>query len=495
MLPSCATRPGPRPGRRPPRPSRRAMPTPARRSTSTSACSATARRATARGRGRSTCCPGRATSRGASTRSGRRRTRRRPTRTSSRSSPTGCPGPPCRRGRFFLRRTGGTSSPTSRPSRRTSLQGGAQEARAAEGGRVVGGLDQARQGDVRGDRVPQVPRHRRARPTARRASELKDEWGHPIAPANLTKRWTFRGGAGRTEIATRLANGVLGTPMPAFLDAVEKPEDIWHLTNFILSLGPGAAALRDAGHGRLGVGGDSRRSQRRVLEEDRRPATSRSWARSSSIRATSIRSIDLVSVRAAYNDKEVAFHLTWDDPTESKGDGKQTFPDAIALQFPPQITAGHRAAVLPDGRRLATPCTCCAGSRARASPRPARTGRPSSRRSPAAKSAGKVVFANGQYRLVIKRPLAAKGEGAPDLPAGGVHAGRVPGVGRRSGGDGTEDVADLVVLSAAGGAAVEPAFRHSSRRGNPHAGGHDPRRPRGESRRDDVAHDRCDRRV
>ena len=69
-------------------------------------------------------------------------------------------------------------------------------------------------------------------------AELKDEWGHPIAPANLAKRWTFRGGAGRTEIATRIANGVLGTPMPAFLDAVEKPEDIWHLTNFIMSLGP-----------------------------------------------------------------------------------------------------------------------------------------------------------------------------------------------------------------------------------------------------------------
>src|ERR1051326_7908662 len=51
---------------------------------------------------------------------------------------------------------------------------------------------------------------------------LKDEWGHPIAPANLTKRWTFRGGASRTDIATRLANGVLGTPMPAFLDSVEK---------------------------------------------------------------------------------------------------------------------------------------------------------------------------------------------------------------------------------------------------------------------------------
>src|SRR3989441_8377622 len=68
--------------------------------------------------------------------------------------------------------------------------------------------------------------------------ELKDEWGHPIKPANLTKRWTFRGGAGRTDIATRLATGVLGTPMPAFIDPVEKPEDICHLTHYIQSLGP-----------------------------------------------------------------------------------------------------------------------------------------------------------------------------------------------------------------------------------------------------------------
>src|SRR2546428_1434275 len=68
--------------------------------------------------------------------------------------------------------------------------------------------------------------------------ELKDEWGQPIAPANLTKRWNFRGGRSRTEIATRLAAGVLGTPMPAFMDSVEKPEDIWHLTNYLLSLGP-----------------------------------------------------------------------------------------------------------------------------------------------------------------------------------------------------------------------------------------------------------------
>src|SRR2546430_15690273 len=51
--------------------------------------------------------------------------------------------------------------------------------------------------------------------------------------------------------------------------------------------------------------------------------------------------IDLVSVRAVYNDKEIAFHLTWDDPTQSAaGPASKVYADAIALQFPPQITRG-----------------------------------------------------------------------------------------------------------------------------------------------------------
>jgi len=52
-------------------------------------------------------------------------------------------------------------------------------------------------------------------------------------------------------------------------------------------------------------------------------------------------SIDLVSVRAVYHDKEIAFHLTWDDPTQSVEDAaKKTYADAISLQFPPQPRPG-----------------------------------------------------------------------------------------------------------------------------------------------------------
>src|SRR2546428_353773 len=133
------------------------------------------------------------------------------------------------------------------------------------------------------------------------------------------KRWTFRGGGSRTEIATRLAIGVLGTPMPTFIDSVEKPEDIWHLTNYVLSLGPESpgyatlitvTAVSDAipddpdadfwkkmAPQNVGLMGQ-------VIQDPRNFNPS----------------IDMVAVRAARNDKGIAVHLTWDHPSESQPD-------------------------------------------------------------------------------------------------------------------------------------------------------------------------------
>src|SRR4029453_11148306 len=171
-------------------------------------------------------------------------------------------------------------------------------------------------------------------------AELKDEWGHPIPPANLTKRWTFRGGSGRTEIATRLANGVLGTPMPAFLDSVEKPEDIWHLTNFILSLGPESphyTTLISVTATTAAIPDDPNADLRKTPTPRHAPLMGGGVVPPRNFNPA----IDLVAVRAMYNDKEVAFHLTWDDPTQSADEAvKKLVADGISLQFPPQITAG-----------------------------------------------------------------------------------------------------------------------------------------------------------
>jgi DMSO reductase family type II enzyme heme b subunit len=236
--------------------------------------------------------------------------------------------------------------------------------------------------------------------------ELKDEWGHPIAPANLAKRWTFRGGASRTDIATRLATGILGTPMPSFIDSVEKPDDIWHLTNYIASLNPEAPSYATL------VTGSS------VTEAIPDDPSAEFWRK---IPAQTIPlmgqviidprnfnpAIDLVAVRIAYDDKEIAFQLTWDDPTQSQPDGKDVIADVMALQFPPAVGTGterpyflmgddsdavyllrweHGKGVVEATANGPGKLKPVAGSEATANG----------------------VFQHGQYRVVIKRPLASK---------------------------------------------------------------------------------------
>ena len=69
------------------------------------------------------------------------------------------------------------------------------------------------------------------------ASTLVDDWGHRIRPADLTQRWTFRGGPTREDIFRAMSTGLNGTPMPGFLDALN-PEQRWAITDFIDSLSP-----------------------------------------------------------------------------------------------------------------------------------------------------------------------------------------------------------------------------------------------------------------
>jgi mono/diheme cytochrome c family protein len=70
------------------------------------------------------------------------------------------------------------------------------------------------------------------------APTLKDDLGHPIRAADLTYRWTFRGGPRREDIFRTFSTGLNGTPMPSFFDAVPEA-DRWALTDYVYSLGDG----------------------------------------------------------------------------------------------------------------------------------------------------------------------------------------------------------------------------------------------------------------
>ena len=243
-------------------------------------------------------------------------------------------------------------------------------------------------------------------------AELKDEWGHPIAPANLTKRWTFRGGASRTEIATRLAAGVLGTPMPTFIDSVEKPEDIWHLTNFILSLGPDSphyatlvtvTAVSDA------IPDDPNADFWKKLTPNNIPLMGQVIVDPRNFNPA----IDLVAVRAVYNDKEIAFHLTWDDPTQSTDDpGKKLYADAISLQSPPQPSSSPERPyfLMGDASDAVYLLRWANGKGVMES---TANGPTKIAAIQGAEATGKAVYANGQYRLVMKRALTSKDAARP----------------------------------------------------------------------------------
>ena len=110
-------------------------------------------------------------------------------------------------------------------------------------------------------------------------SDLKDDWGHPIRPANLHTPWNFRGGSERKDVVMRLLTGVAGTPMPAIADSVEdyrksdekdadvRDASLWDLANYVRSLGPErlnwAPLLSIPPVDRGGAG----RPERRVLDE------------------------------------------------------------------------------------------------------------------------------------------------------------------------------------------------------------------------------------
>ena len=118
-------------------------------------------------------------------------------------------------------------------------------------------------------------------------------------------------------------------------------------------------------------------------------------------------------MRAAYNDKEIAFHLTWDDPSNTtKGDGKATFPDAISLQFPQQITTSNERPYFLMGEG-SEPVYLLRWEADKGAMEATASGPTKIAPVKGGEVAGKVVYADGRYRLVMKRALTVEGTERP----------------------------------------------------------------------------------
>ena len=71
-------------------------------------------------------------------------------------------------------------------------------------------------------------RGRGERPSAR---NLRDSWGYPTRPTDLTRR-PLKGGSSPTDLYRTLGTGLDGTPMPSYRDALTE-EERWALVAYV----------------------------------------------------------------------------------------------------------------------------------------------------------------------------------------------------------------------------------------------------------------------
>ena len=81
------------------------------------------------------------------------------------------------------------------------------------------------------------------------AQDLKDDWGNPISPANLTLK-PFKSGPDPEDFYRTLSTGLNGTPMPSYAEALS-PSERWGLVSYILSI-----ATKEKPRGMMGLVGE-----------------------------------------------------------------------------------------------------------------------------------------------------------------------------------------------------------------------------------------------
>jgi cytochrome c oxidase cbb3-type subunit 2 len=144
------------------------------------------------------------------------------------------------------------------------------------------------------------------------APTLKDDWNHPIRPADLTMRWTFRGGPTREDIYRTFTTGLNGTPMPSFAESLTDAER-WQLVDYIASLDPRDAP---AYSNLLQVQWSNEEldlAKAKELFATAPPALFPVIGQVTEPGRAFHPSATALEVRAVYNAKEIAFRVTWHD--------------------------------------------------------------------------------------------------------------------------------------------------------------------------------------
>ncbi|MGE4606124.1 MAG: c-type cytochrome [Myxococcota bacterium] len=231
------------------------------------------------------------------------------------------------------------------------------------------------------------------------AAMLEDEWEFRIYPANLTQPWTLRGGSSVEDLYRTVATGVNGTPMPSFSDAWGS-EDLWHLANYLYSIG------------REPVWGEINRARKSdsIPEDPFASAWDQAPPLDVHLAGQIIQeprlfnpSVQSLTVRALFDETELALLLTWDDRFENGGDDEPS--DRVSVLFSAnELEEGKKPYFLMGDRRR--PVDSWQWSRAGGAETFLARGMDAvtPRASPVV---GKGAYRDGQYRVVLRRSLAA----------------------------------------------------------------------------------------
>ena len=276
------------------------------------------------------------------------------------------------------------------------------------------------------------------------APTLTDDWDHPIRAADLTESWLFTGGSSVRDIYVRLRTGLDGTPMPSFTDAVEggliTDEQLWSVARYVRSLSPEEPP-------------EVREVVRAHRVEGTLPASpdDSAWAAAESHYIPLVGQIivkprwftptvDGVWVQALHDGERLAMLVRWHDPSRSP-DASWDEWLARMRQTVMDADGAHDGAHGPDMLVVQLPTAAGDGDElpyflGGSTRRPAHAWRWTSdsdravegtttgldrfvARTDAADLASVSSFSNGEWRLLLTRPLApTDSSAAPRIPIG-----------------------------------------------------------------------------
>ncbi len=182
------------------------------------------------------------------------------------------------------------------------------------------------------------------------ALDLEDEWGYPIRPADMTKRWTFRASATREDIYRTFTTGLNGTPMPSYQQTIDE-QDRWALVDYVWSLSedePNYGTVVTA----VGTAGALDISQGAALFADAPRAYFPIVGQLIEPGRSFYPGVNGIAVQAIYNQNEIALLLSWHDMT-AEVDGAN-HPGVVVPPFDP-ATADTTAGPFSDALALLWP--------------------------------------------------------------------------------------------------------------------------------------------